>query len=80
MATRRRFLQAAGGLAGAISAGRVARAERAFDSSPNLPRPPNIIVLMTDQERHHARRSGGCGRKLNCFDTLPTISDIKPML
>jgi len=53
MATRRRFLQAAGGLAGAISAERGARAERTFDSPPNLPQTPNIIVLMTDQERYH---------------------------
>ena len=53
MATRRRFLQAAGGLAGAISAERSARAERTFDSPSNLPQTPNIIVLMTDQERYH---------------------------
>ena len=59
MATRRRFLQAAGGLAGAISAERGARADRAFDSSPNLPQPPNIIVLMTDQERYHTHWPAG---------------------
>ena len=53
MATRRRFLQVAGGLAGAISAERGARAERTFDSPSNLPQTPNIIVLMTDQERYH---------------------------
>jgi choline-sulfatase len=59
MATRRRFLQAAGGLASAISAERVALAERAFDGPPNLPRAPNIIVLMTDQERYHMHWPAG---------------------
>ena len=59
MATRRRFLQAAGGLAGAISAERVAGAERAFDSPSNLPQTPNVIVLMTDQERYHTHWPAG---------------------
>jgi choline-sulfatase len=59
MATRRRFLQAAGGLAGAISAERVARAERTFDSPSNLPQTPNVIVLMTDQERYHTHWPAG---------------------
>jgi choline-sulfatase len=58
MATRRRFLQAAG-LAGVLSTEHVARAAGAFDSLPGLSQTPNIIVLMTDQERYHTHWPAG---------------------
>jgi len=51
MATRRRFLQAAGGLLGALST-RITAATGA--GAPPWPQAPNILVLMTDQERYHA--------------------------
>ncbi|MGO9399143.1 MAG: sulfatase-like hydrolase/transferase [Xanthobacteraceae bacterium] len=58
MATRRRFLQAAG-LAGVLSTEQIARAERASDTLPGLSQAPNIIVLMTDQERYHTHWPAG---------------------
>ena len=52
--TRRDLLKAGAGLAAAISAGAPPLAAPAVaQSAINLPRAPNIIVLMTDQERHH---------------------------
>ncbi len=59
MATRRNFLQAAGGLAGSLYTQPEARADRPPKSSAGLPRQPNIIVLMTDQERYHTHWPGG---------------------
>ena len=59
MATRRNFLQSAGGLAGSLFAQREARADRPPKSSGSLPRQPNIIVLMTDQERYHTHWPAG---------------------
>ena len=53
MATRRRFLQAAGALAGVLSTEQVARAERASENPSSFPQAPNIVVLLTDQERYH---------------------------
>jgi choline-sulfatase len=51
--TRRSLLQMGAGLA-AISGVRRSLAAPAVAREPiNLPRAPNIIVLMTDQERHH---------------------------
>ena len=58
MATRRRFLQAAG-LAGVLSTEHVARAEQASNRLPGLSQAPNIIVLMTDQERYHTHWPAG---------------------
>ncbi len=58
MTTRRRFLQAAG-LAGVLPTETVVRAERAFNNLPDLPQQPNIIVLMTDQERYHTHWPAG---------------------
>ena len=57
MATRRNFLQAAGGLVGALSAEPM-RAEPSKRAS-SLPPQPNIIVLMTDQERYHMHWPAG---------------------
>jgi choline-sulfatase len=50
MATRRRFLQAAGGLLGALSNKATAATGTGV---PSWPHAPNIVVLMTDQERYH---------------------------
>jgi len=58
MTTRRRFLQAAG-LAGVLSTEQIARAERASNTLPGLSQAPNIIVLMTDQERYHTHWPAG---------------------
>jgi choline-sulfatase len=59
MATRRTFLQAAGGLAGALYAERSVRADPPSKGSKGLPTQPNIIVLMTDQERYHMHWPAG---------------------
>ena len=58
MTTRRRFLQAAG-LAGVLSTEQIARAERASNTLPGLSQAPNIIVLMTDQERYYTHWPAG---------------------
>jgi hypothetical protein len=50
--TRRDLLKAGAGLAAAVSMPAVA-APALAQAAINLPRAPNIIVLMTDQERHH---------------------------
>ena len=52
--TRRDLLKAGAGLAAAISGAAPAVAAPAVaQTAINLPRTPNLIVLMTDQERHH---------------------------
>jgi len=52
--TRRDLLKAGAGLAVAISGAAPAVAAPAVaQTAINLPRAPNLIVLMTDQERHH---------------------------
>ena len=52
--TRRDLLKAGAGLAAAISgAASVVTAPAVAQTAINLPRTPNLIVLMTDQERHH---------------------------
>lgn len=68
MATRRRFLQAAGGLLGAFST----KATGATQSSaPPWPQAPNIMVLMTDQERYHTHwPTGWVERNLPSFVRL----------
>lgn len=68
MATRRRFLQAAGGLLGALP-------NRSAGASgirpPSWPQAPNIIVLMTDQERYHTHwPKGWVERNLPSFVRL----------
>lgn len=52
MVTRREFIQGAGGFAGMLSTGQSARSARA-GAERSLPQAPNLIVLMTDQERYH---------------------------
>lgn len=52
--TRRGFLQAAGAVAGAVSTTtRPLRAATSGRDARSLPVRPNILVLMTDQERYH---------------------------
>ena len=50
--TRRDLLKAGAGFAAAVSVPAVA-APALAQTATNLPRAPNIIVLMTDQERHY---------------------------
>jgi len=58
MVTRRTFLQSAGGFAGMLSTGEAAHSQRpAGAGSP--PQAPNLIVLMTDQERYHMHWPAG---------------------
>jgi len=59
MATRRDFLQAAGGLAGALSTGAVATGSITTAAAADARQTPNIIVLMTDQERYHTHWPAG---------------------
>lgn len=59
MTTRRKILQAAGGLAGALYAKPAACGTPMTDRSRSLPHAPNIIVLMTDQERYHTHWPAG---------------------
>ena len=66
-ATRRDLLKAGAGLAAAVSVPAVA-APALAQTATNLPRAPNIIVLMTDQERHQmhwpkGRAEAGCAKK-----------------
>jgi arylsulfatase A-like enzyme len=52
--TRRDLLKAGAGLTAAISgAASAVPAPAVAQTAINLPRTPNLIVLMTDQERHH---------------------------
>jgi choline-sulfatase len=71
MATRRRFLQAAGGLASMASSRLAANVKHARRPSPGLPPQPNIIVLMTDQERYHTHwPAGWVDSNLNSYNKL----------
>jgi choline-sulfatase len=70
--TRRRLLQMGAGLA-AMSGVRTSLAAPAVAGAPmNLPRAPNIIVLMTDQERHHMHWPQGWTAK-----NLPSLQRLK---
>src|SRR5262245_37567840 len=51
--TRRSVLQMGAGLAAMSSVRRSLAAPAVAGALINLPKAPNIIVLMTDQERHH---------------------------
>src|SRR5260370_38201186 len=52
--TRRELLKVGAGLAASFSGVTAALTTPAIAQAPiNLPKAPNIIVLMTDQERHH---------------------------
>jgi choline-sulfatase len=73
--SRRRSLQlgAGAGLAAALSGGPRAIAARAVAAEAvNLPKAPNIVVLMTDQERHHTHWPSGWAEK-----NLPGLQRLK---
>ena len=61
--TRRRLLQAGAGLAGMAGLPRGLGAPAIAQANVNLPRSPNIVVLMTDQERNHTHWPGGWAEK-----------------
>ena len=63
-ATRRGLLRASVGLAAAASSVPRGLAAPAVARDPiNVPKAPNIIVLMTDQERHHVHWPDGWAEK-----------------
>jgi len=73
--SRRRLLQigAGAGIAAALSPVAHALTARAFTSkTASVPRAPNIIVLMTDQERHHMHWPAGWAEK-----NLPALQRLK---
>jgi Sulfatase len=70
--TRRSLLQMGAGLV-AMSGVRSSRAAPAVAGALiNLPKAPNIIVLMTDQERHHVHWPQGWAEK-----NLPSLQRLK---
>jgi choline-sulfatase len=71
--TRRDLLQVGAGLAVAASGGSQGLAAPAIaGQSISVPRAPNIIVLMTDQERHHMHWPEGWAEK-----NLPSLQRLK---
>ena len=69
---RRSVLQMGAGLA-AMSGVRGSLAAPSVAGAPiNVPRAPNIIVLMTDQERHHVHWPQGWADK-----NLPSLARLK---
>ncbi len=71
--TRRRLLQAGAGLvAAATGASRGVAAPMIAGQSVIVPRAPNIVVLMTDQERHHMHWPPGWAEK-----NLPSLQRLK---
>jgi choline-sulfatase len=71
--TRRDLLQVGAGLALAASAGSRGLAAPAIaGQSIIVPRAPNIVVLMTDQERHHVHWPEGWAEK-----NLPSLQRLK---
>jgi hypothetical protein len=62
--TRRELLKGGAGLAASLSAVSAALTTPAIARDPiSLPKAPNIIVLMTDQERHHMHWPAGWAEK-----------------
>jgi choline-sulfatase len=73
--TRRRLLKigAGAGLAAALAHGtRPASSRAAVDGPRAVPKAPNIVVLMTDQERHHMHWPAGWAEK-----NLPGLQRLK---
>ncbi len=71
--TRRRLLQVGAGLvAAAAGASRGAAAPAIAGQSVIVPRAPNIVVLMTDQERHHMHWPAGWAEQ-----NLPSLQRLK---
>ncbi len=72
-ATRRSVLQAGAGLAAAIAGGsRGIAAPAVAAEAIRIPKAPNIVVLMTDQERHHMHWPAGWAEK-----NLPGLQRLK---
>jgi hypothetical protein len=72
-ATRRRVLQAGAGLAAAaVGASRGLAAPTIAGQSIIVPRAPNIVVIMTDQERHHMHWPAGWAEQ-----NLPSLQRLK---
>src|SRR5262245_2743586 len=71
--TRRRLLRHAGGLAVTLAGASPGIAGPAVARDAiSLPRAPNIVVLMTDQERHHTHWPAGWTEK-----NLPGLQRLK---
>jgi choline-sulfatase len=70
--TRRSLLQFGAGLAAFSGVGRGLAAPAVAAEAIRLPRAPNIIVLMTDQERHHVHWPEGWAEK-----NLPSLQRLK---
>jgi hypothetical protein len=67
--TRRNLLQLGAGLAAMSSVPRGISAPAIAAESINVPKAPNLIVLMTDQERHHVHWPAGWAEK-----NLPSLT------
>jgi choline-sulfatase len=70
--TRRSLLQMGAGLAAMSGVRRSLAAPAVAGALINLPKAPNIIVLMTDQERHHVHWPQGWAEK-----NLPSLQRLK---
>ena len=70
--TRRSLLQMGAGLAAMSGVRRSLAAPAATGAPINLPKAPNILVLMTDQERHHVHWPQGWAEK-----NLPSLQRLK---
>ncbi len=70
--TRRRLLQMGAGFAAISSVPRGISAPAIAAEPINVPKAPNIIVLMTDQERHHVHWPAGWAAK-----NLPSLTRLK---
>lgn len=70
--TRRNLLRMGAGLAAASGLSRGVAAPAVARDPINVPRAPNIIVLMTDQERHHVHWPQGFAEK-----NLPSLQRLK---
>jgi arylsulfatase A-like enzyme len=70
--TRRNLLQLGAGLAAMSSVPRGISAPAIAAESINVPKAPNLIVLMTDQERHHVHWPAGWAEK-----NLPSLTRLK---
>jgi choline-sulfatase len=70
--TRRKLLQIGAGLAAATGSPRGVGAPALAQNSISVPKAPNIVVLMTDQERHHRHWPDGWAEK-----NLPSLRRLK---
>src|SRR5579872_7386334 len=70
--TRRNLLRIGAGLRAVIGLSRRLITPAVAQNPVNLPKAPNIIVLMTDQERHHMHWPDGWAEK-----NLPSLQRLK---